>query len=234
MTGARVELWRFPVSHYCDMVEFELRLKGIPYTVVRRSPAQYKEAAPHIHDIDWPFILADGKGVRWQDAASWMDRVRPSPSLYPDDKTLADQARRVESYFQYVVGHTTRRLFFGRAMEDPSAAFKRYRADTVAKRFRVRNVFFPIVRSRMGATAWTLGQDDEHLDVLFRGDGILPSPTPGTPLFGPTRGAADVAAATLLSPLFGVAAFRERWGGSPLWTWAEAESAALRALPIPA
>lgn len=230
----KVELWRFPVSHYCDMVEFELRLKGIPYTVVKRSPQRYAEARAHTGDDDWPFLVADGRGVNWQEAAAWMERVRPWPSLWPDDKALADEARRVEAYFHHAVGHATRRLYFGRVMDEPEAAFKRYRADTAFKRFRVRNVFVPIVRSRMGATPWTLAQDEEHMDVLFRGEGPLRSPTPGRPLFGERRGAADVAVAAMLAPLAGVRALRSRWEASPLWTWMEQEVAALRALPVPA
>lgn len=225
-----VELWRFPVTHYGDAVEYLLRWKGIPYTLVKRPPTRYKDAVPATGKDEWPFLLADGKGVFWHDATDWADAVQPTPPAWPADRAEATRARQLVHYFGRVVGHSARRLFFDAARESPGFAMERYRAGGLG-RFFVRHVYFPVVARRAGATPWAVGWDEDHFDELFAGRGVVPAPRVGAPLVGDARSAVDIWAATMLGPVLITPRYEKRWGGSPLWQWAVAEHKALRALP---
>lgn len=228
-----VQLWRFPVSHYCDLVEFQLRAKGVPYEVVKRQPFRYKEALEHTGDDEWPFLLTPDGPRHWTDATAWVEKAGPGPSLWPADPRRADEARHLVHYATRVVGHATRRLMFRGGIEDPGAVFRRYGAGSFAKRVAVR-AYLRVVAGRIGATAWAVGQDEEHLDELFAGEGLVRAPAPGVPLLDePRRTVADIAVATMLGPVLLLPKYERRWGSSALWEWTRAEYRALRALPVP-
>jgi len=230
----KVELWRFPVSHYCDFVEFQLRLKGVPYEIVKRQPFQYKQARPHTDDDEWPFLRTPDGPRHWRDATAWIEKAGPGPSLWPSDPAAAEEARKLVHYCTRVVGHAARRVMFHRGLEEADALFRRYRADTFAKRLAVR-AYLGVVKRRIGATAWAVGQDEDHFDALFRGEGLVAAPTPGAPLLAqPHRTVADVAVATMLGPVFIIPDCERRWGKTALWEWALGEYRALRKLPGPA
>jgi glutathione S-transferase len=97
----KVELFTYPISHYCVSVERMLAFKGIRYTprhvrydekedLIRRTGQDYS-----------PTLLWGGRTVTWSEIPAFLDRTQPKPSLAPPER--AGLARTLENWGHQVL-----------------------------------------------------------------------------------------------------------------------------------
>jgi glutathione S-transferase len=76
-------LYTMPISHYCIAAERMLALKGLPYRSVR-VPYHDKRALLAATQQDYvPALVADGRVVPWQEIPGFLERIAPTPRLFP-------------------------------------------------------------------------------------------------------------------------------------------------------
>jgi glutathione S-transferase len=97
----RVELYGYDLSHYVVAAERMLAFKEVPH---RRVPVAYhdKRALLAATGQDYvPALLWDGRFVPWNEIADFLERVRPTPTLYPEGQR--GTARALESWGHQVL-----------------------------------------------------------------------------------------------------------------------------------
>ena len=76
-------LYTFPLSHYCVSAEKMLAFKGLRYRPIRVGYHDHQEVI-HATQQDYiPTLTVDGTTVLWADIPDYLERARPTPSLYP-------------------------------------------------------------------------------------------------------------------------------------------------------
>ncbi|MGC2205846.1 MAG: glutathione S-transferase family protein [Thermoplasmata archaeon] len=97
----KVRLFYHPISHYCVSAERMLRYKGVRFELVYAPYHDHQELL-RVSGQDYiPTLLWNGKVVTWGEIASFLDRVRPKPTLIPTGK--AGLARTLENWGHLVL-----------------------------------------------------------------------------------------------------------------------------------
>ncbi len=97
----KVRLFYHPISHYCVAVERMLRFKHIRFERVYTPYHDHQELL-RVSDQDYiPTLAWNGKCVTWDSIPSFLDRVRPTPTLIPPRK--AGTARTLENWGHLVL-----------------------------------------------------------------------------------------------------------------------------------
>jgi len=84
VTSLAVQLYTYPLSHYCIKVQKILEYKGIPY---RSIEVKYNDRTPLLKASgqDYiPYLVDDGQGFTWPHIVDHLERKAPTPTLYPD------------------------------------------------------------------------------------------------------------------------------------------------------
>jgi glutathione S-transferase len=76
-------LFTFPFSHYCVAAERMLSFKGVPFRPVRVAYHDHQELIRATGQDYIPALVTAGRSVLWHDIPDHLERLRPSPTLYP-------------------------------------------------------------------------------------------------------------------------------------------------------
>ncbi len=198
-------LLHFRFSHYNEKVRWALDYKGVPHR--RRSYL----AGPHAPtarrltgQTSLPVLVINGEAIRDSTRIiEELERVVPSPPLYPDEAADRRRALDLEEFFDEELGPYARLAFFHLLL--PHAGHSaRYLANggTRAQRVLLRlghPVIGRIYRKKLGVTdeaaEEALGKIDAALDLLEAEIGL------GGYLVGDQFTVADLTAAALAAPL---------------------------------
>jgi glutathione S-transferase len=79
-------LYTFPFSHYCVSAERMLAFKRLPYRPVRAAYHDRQELIRATRQDYIPTLIADGRVVLWHQIPDFLEKLRPTPTLYPGDQ----------------------------------------------------------------------------------------------------------------------------------------------------
>ncbi len=119
-----MELYQFPISHYCEKARWALDLKGQRYTVCNLLPGPHIKAVRKLvsgRDPSLP-VLVDGDDVIQGSAAiiDHLDDRIPTPALTPVGSNEAARAREWELYLDQEIGIHARRLVYHHILDHPT------------------------------------------------------------------------------------------------------------------
>lgn len=97
----KVRLFYHPISHYCVSAERMLRYKGVRFETVYTAYHDHQDLIRASGQDYIPTLGWNGEFVMWADIPSFLDRVRPKPSLTPVGK--AGLARTLENWGHLVL-----------------------------------------------------------------------------------------------------------------------------------
>ena len=88
--AVRPALYSMPISHYCVSAERMLAFKGVTFDTVYVPYHDKRELIKATGQDYVPTLIWDGRPVMWHEIPDFLERVRPTPSLYPEgSKALA-------------------------------------------------------------------------------------------------------------------------------------------------
>ena len=237
---AKPVLWQIELSLYSEKIRWALAYKGVEHT--RRTPTvgTHRPIALALtrgrHDRFPVMRMADGRTVGDSAAiVAALERDHPEPPLYPRDATQRDRALEIERYFDDEVGPDMRRFSWQQMIDDYPAVRDAVLPRAPASQQRALQamlpVFRPILRRDYGIGAETAAaaRDNLHAAVTRIEDEL----GGGDYLVGDAFSVADLAAASLLTPLIcpegreypparvpdGVLALREELEARPGGQW---------------
>jgi len=97
----RAELFTSPISHYCVSVERMLAFKGIRWRSIYAPYDDRHELLRRTGQDYIPSLIWNGRFVRWDRIPEFLDRVRPSPTLFPPGREAL--ARALENWGHQVL-----------------------------------------------------------------------------------------------------------------------------------
>jgi glutathione S-transferase len=235
-----MELYQFPLSHFCEKARWALDYKGCHYRIHNLLPGphlwQTRRLAPKTHVP----ILTDG-GHTVQGSAEIIDHLeelRPEPALTPADPGQAREAREWEAWADRDIGVHLRRYSYGHFMAYPAML----RSVLLARASASQRLWYPLLfpgviramRKSMRIYPPKVAESRERLEAAFkRLDETLQS---GGYLVGDTFSRADLAVCALLAPLVlpgnydapasdqrpeELIEFRERQRPRPFFAWVD-------------
>src|SRR2546422_10899406 len=81
--ASRPVLYSMPISHYCVCADRTLAFKGISFDTVD-TPYHDRQALIKATGQDYvPTLVWDGKPVMWADIPDFLEKAKPTPTLYP-------------------------------------------------------------------------------------------------------------------------------------------------------
>ena len=107
-------LWHFPISHYNEKARWALDWKGIRH--VRRALAMsyVPRALWATGQAKLPILFLDRQAIADSTRIiEALERVQPTPPLYPRDEEARRRALALEDFFDEEVGHAVRTAILG-------------------------------------------------------------------------------------------------------------------------
>jgi glutathione S-transferase len=236
-------LYQFPISHYCEKTRWNLDAKGLPYTLRNLVPGVHLLVVKRLgtgHTV--PVLVDRGKPIGDSAAiAAYLEQAYPGRPLLPAGEADRARALELEAYFSKHAGRAARQWLYGQLVASPGSApavmLEQYPAPvrflgrliagriegTLRKQYRLNPEGIASARA-------TLIEMFERIELETQGD-------PARYLVGDTLSIADIAAASLLSPLVAppgstydskegkanetpaIRAFRAELTARPGWAW---------------
>jgi glutathione S-transferase len=240
-------LYQFPLSHYCEKARWHLDAKGLAYRIRDVTPGLHKLVALRHGAQGTVPLLLDGRRVLDDSTAiaHHLEETYPDAGarLLPLDRATREQVLSHEAWFDDVAGPAIRAFFYAVMMKQPRGAalafFASYRSVRMELLGRLLGPLFEAMlrakyRIRRGTEASTrraIVDAFDRVEEITRGDA-------SRPLVGDGFTLADLAAASMLSPLVApegtlyaamnpagvfpeVADLRDSLRARPAWAWVE-------------
>ncbi|HXH02112.1 MAG TPA: glutathione S-transferase [Candidatus Competibacteraceae bacterium] len=116
-----MDLYQFPISHFCEKARWALDYKGIPWRARNLLPGPHLRTTRRLaRDSSVP-LLVDGERVIQGSSAiiDYLEQQRPEPALTPRTGNLASLAREWEIFLDQEIGIHLRRYFFHYWLAEP-------------------------------------------------------------------------------------------------------------------
>lgn len=234
-------LYMFPISHYCEKARWALEYLRVPHEVRLVAPGQHVKIARGLglRRGTVPFLEVDGAPIQGSaDIVSWAESVAPGGGPALSTPATRDACLAIEKRLDEVAGVHARRLFYSEAVVDHPATVRPLLASSLGGLQKLAfRAMWPAMRGLM-IRGMDLGptQRDESRDIIEQELDWLEEQLAdgGDYLVGDTFSRADLAAASLLSPVAlpdahpfysriesppKFAADLERWGDRPALAW---------------
>lgn len=114
MKKQNLELYQFPISHYCEKIRWALDFKELDYQKINLLPGLHLRSAKKMAATSSVPILKHGADVI-QGSAHIIDYLEENftgPSLNFDDPELQEEATQWERYADEYIGPHTRRIIY--------------------------------------------------------------------------------------------------------------------------
>ncbi|MCW8956601.1 MAG: glutathione S-transferase [Gammaproteobacteria bacterium] len=101
-----IELYQFPISHYCEKIRWALDYKGLAYKTRNLLPGLHILKTKKIaNSYMVPILVHDGKVIKESsNIISYLDEQFPDKCLTPEDKNLRHEALKWEAYIDSEIG----------------------------------------------------------------------------------------------------------------------------------
>ena len=240
-------LYQFPLSHYCEKSRWHLDAKGLAYRVRDVIPGAHALLALRYGAQGTvPILVDDGRVLDDSTTiAHHLEETYPDagPRLLPVDRVAREQVLSHEAWFDDVAGPAIRAFFYTVMMKQPRGAARAFFASYGTRRAELLGRLLGPLFEAMLRAKYRLrrGTEDttrraivdafDRLEEITRGDA-------SRPLVGDAFTLADIAAASMLSPLVApegtlyatmnpagvfpeVADLRRSLRARPGWAWVE-------------
>ena len=116
-----IELYQFPISHYCEKVRWALDFKGLEHRKVNLLPGFHAKKTIDLVGKSSVPVLVDGSvAVKNScDIIDYLDDKYPAHSLTPDNDALRTQALEWERYGDVEIGPYVRCLCYHTLLNHP-------------------------------------------------------------------------------------------------------------------
>jgi glutathione S-transferase len=109
-----MQLYQFPISHYCEKVRFALAYKGIKYNSRNLLPGLHRLTTTRVgKGSSVPVLSHDGVAIQGSAAIiTYLDETFPEKPLTPSDPSLRAEALAWEQWLDADVGPAVRRYCY--------------------------------------------------------------------------------------------------------------------------
>ncbi len=116
-----LELYQFPISHYCEKVRWALDYKGLHYKRINLLPGLHLRTTKKVARHSYVPILRHGKEYVQGSASiiTYLDEHFPQQRLTPKDPVLREQALKWEQYVDSEIGPHVRRVCYDTLLHHP-------------------------------------------------------------------------------------------------------------------
>ena len=215
-----IQLYQFPISHYCEKVRFALDYKGLDYRTINLLPGRHRLTTTKIgQGSSVPVISHEGNGVQGSaKIITYLDENFPDKPLTPMDPSRRGEAIAWEKWLDGEVGPDVRLLSYHALMQHPEV-LKGFFSDGVSwwSRQLLRFGYKKIVtkmRDHMGID--DAGAEAATARVRAAVERLHGEYEQRSFLVGGVFTRADLAAAALLTPLFRPENFLLTWPDTPI------------------
>lgn len=204
-------LWHIELSHYNEKVRWALDLKGVEHE--RRTPlpglhGPVAMALTRSGHRRLPVLELDDRRIGDSSAIiAALDARHPEPPLYPADPSQRAEAVAHEAYFDEHLGPAIRRFGWQQLLADKELALTSLFGAQPSVRRRVAGGLFPLFGPAVRRD-YDIGPEQTqaaHQAILAAMDRVEAALSPGADggryLVGDRFGVADLAAASLFTPL---------------------------------
>lgn len=208
-------LYQFPISHYCEKVRWALDYKNIEYQEKNLLPGFHMLTAKRLApDTSLPILVDDGKAIQGSDRIiTYLDETYPENNLTPEDGKLKAEAMEWENYADQEIGISIRRAYYHVLLDYPEVIIPLYTQKGPWYGTVLLKAVFPVLKMRMRALM-DINQETarESKKKLIAAVERLYSHLQDHPfLVGDQFSRADLAAASLLAPLYRLDPYGLKW-----------------------
>jgi len=199
------ELFQFEFSHFNEKARWAFDWKRLPHRRHSYLPGF------HMLPIMWlsgqravPVARVDGRVIAGSAGiVDWLEGIRPSPPLYPEDPALRREALELQRWFDDEVGPAARRALFFDLLADGEYAARCFTADRGGAVPAIFRAGFPVTRIIMRRDMQIDGPGAERgREVVAAALALVAERGMRTGyLVGDRFSVADLTAAALLSPV---------------------------------
>ncbi len=227
-------LHQFPISHYCEKVRWAMDYKGLDYRLQNHLPGLHvKKMRQMAKKTSVPVLEHEGRSI--QGSASiitYLDEQFPEKPLTPSEATQRSAALEWERFCDADIGPHVRRFCYDTLLEHPKLVVPLLASGGPFWGKPFLRLMFPQLRKTMrrlmAIKEPEVTRSREKLDfALEKLEGALEGKQY---LVGDRFSRADLAAASLLAPLFMPAGYGLEWPRevpSPLRAWIDEHQAQL-------
>jgi glutathione S-transferase len=200
-------LWQLELSHYSEKVRWALDYKAIPHE--RRTPL------PGLHGLRalvltrgaqrrLPVLELDGRRIGDSTVIiAALERHRPDPPLYPEDRGERARALELEDYFDESLAPSVRGWVFHQTLDDTDTVIDMVMPNAGRRRKRAMRALAPIARPAVRADYKIDAEraDRALVDIRAAMDRLEAELQPSGYLVGDAFSVADLTAASLFTPV---------------------------------
>ncbi len=208
-------LYQFPISHYCEKARWALDYKNIEYQEKNLLPGFHMLTAKRLApDTSLPILVDEGEAIQGSDRIiTYLDEKYPEKNLTPEDGKLKAEAMEWENYVDQEIGISIRRAYYHVLLDYPDIIIPLYTQRGPWYGTVLLKAVFPVLKMRMRAMM-DINQDTarESRKQLIAATERISSHLQDHPfLVGEQFSRADLAAASLLAPLFRLDQYGLNW-----------------------
>lgn len=201
-----LNLYQFPLSHYCEKVAWAIDHKGLPCRKINLLPGPHVFRLRRLSGDRTVPVLVDGDKVIRDSSKiiTYLDKKYPKDLLTPEDPVLCTQALGWEKRLDEEIGANLRRWGYWHLLrENPKAILNAFLHDQSTVTKKIYPCFFPLLKTVMRRDMRIYADEAEKSrQILFATmeelDRFLENKTY---LVGDAFTRADLAACALLYPM---------------------------------
>ncbi len=146
-----IELYQFPMSHFCEKARWALDHKGVAYRPVNLLPVFHVIPLRMLAPKTSVPVLRDGKTVVQGsgEIIDYLERKYPEPPLTPRDARAAKEVLEWERYLDEEIGVQARAWFYYHTLANRRAALNFLLQDAPLYKRAFFGLAFPLVRFAM-------------------------------------------------------------------------------------
>lgn len=201
-----IELYQFPISHFCEKVRWALDHKKLHYRTINLLPGMHiKKTVGLVGRSSVPVIVDDGHAIGGSsDIITYLDVKYPNESLTPEDAGHKRAALEWENYIDEEFGIAVRCLCYHTLLEHPAIVTPFFTKGGPWYGPLLMKVIFPKVRIKMRKfmkiNEASAKQSKDRIDSAL--GKILKHLENNTYMVGDQFSRVDIAVAALLAPMF--------------------------------
>ena len=214
-----VQLYQFPISHYCEKARWALDYKRLPHTVHNLVPGLHRRTTTRLgQGTSVPLLLAGEQGAQGStEIITLLDELVTEKQLTPADASRRGEAMAWEQWLDGELGIDVRLVCYFTLLEHP-AIVRRYFSvgepwwGGLFLRFGYRKLA-AMMRERMNINPAAYDKALERIDAAL--DRLEAAYAERDYLVGQVFTRADLTAAALCGPLIQPAGYGMEWGELP-------------------
>lgn len=219
-----ITLYHLPISHYNEKVRWALDLKGLPHRRKALLPGIHRVVSRRLGGVGTtPVLVDDAAGVRLGDSTTilqHLERLAPTPSLYPESPEKREQALQMEDILDETAGRSVRSYSYSLIVDEPGALSRRWKVGLSWPQKVAVTALVPLIKPAL-RKGFDLSPESapRHRQAVFAAIEQLErwlQVSGSGYLVGDRFGVADLTAASLFGPAVGPPGSPWAAGGAPV------------------